>query len=89
MAKFKVGDKVRCINTDWKYGLAPVNPVYQGVYTVKQIRAYYEMAIILEEIPFGSNNYYVWDECHFEKATEVNSETMIFAKKKLKELILN
>lgn len=89
MAKFKKGDKVRCIDTAWSGNEASIYPVYQGVYTVKESNAFYPTTIILEEIPFNSSNYAVWDERHFEKATESNSETMIIAKSKLKELILN
>lgn len=81
MTKFKVGDKVRCIDTNWQ-GNATIRPVYQGVYTVKGCNK--DRGIYLEEIPIIQNGlpqaFYNW---HFEKATEKGTEIIVAAKKQL------
>lgn len=91
MSKFKKGDKVRCIDTNWKSDCPPsVLPVYQGIYTVKSPSDFFPNSIFLEEIPIKQNGCRQhFADFHFEKATEQNIETMIVAKEKLKELILN
>lgn len=94
-AKFKGGDKVRCICTDWNHRITgdPIDssdicPVYHGIYTVDCYEE--DRNIILVEIPYDQGDFTIaWGEEHFERATETGREIMIHAKARLKELILN
>ena len=85
MSKFKVGDKIRCIDTNWQ-GTATIVPVYQGIYTIRGIDIINNaISFYLEEIPINQNNeiqsFLAW---HFEKATEKGLEIIAAAKKQLK-----
>lgn len=83
MSKFKAGDKIRCINTDWvDPELIYIKPVYQGIYIVFEA---FDEGVTLVEIPPVNNKirqpFYNW---HFEKSTEYNIEIMIVSNENLK-----
>lgn len=88
--KFKVGDKVRCIDTNWQGWPVQVYPVYQGIYTISEyIFNKGRNSVILKEIPkeqtYNGKEWIIpFLEFHFEKATETGAELIIVAKEKLK-----